>query len=250
MRIIKATIKPYSELLVRKHSPTGMSYSDYKNCLRWDFGFICPYCLRHESDLAEFGAGKANAIWLEHHQRQQERPDLINDYDNLLFCCRECNQNRARAPQEKDGAVLLRPDRTKWSTVFTISGTTIVPVDGSESSQYTHSTYKPNRPVKQRSRELRRGVVEKGLEILKNGPELLRLLRSAARKNPEKRREFMFQVNFHRQHLVDQWDNLKRYKAVPIDAPSTCHCAAQAEVIPELTENSTDISSHKPQGAA
>jgi hypothetical protein len=70
-------------------------YSDYTQnrlMLRQDFRFRCAYCLRHE-----FFLGGEAGCCIEHHRPVRgpyARPDLIADYNNLYWCCRECNENK------------------------------------------------------------------------------------------------------------------------------------------------------------
>jgi len=70
-------------------------YSDYRlyrPLLRHDFQFRCAYCLRHEYFLG----GEAGCA-IDHHQPMSgdyARPELIAEYTNLYWCCRECNENK------------------------------------------------------------------------------------------------------------------------------------------------------------
>ena len=68
------------------------SYSDYTRYrpqLRQDFLHRCAYCLRHEF----FVGGEAGCV-IDHHRPQGgafARPDLTSVYENLYWCCNECN---------------------------------------------------------------------------------------------------------------------------------------------------------------
>jgi hypothetical protein len=71
---------------------TYLNYTKYRPFLRQDFRFRCAYCLIHE-----FYLGGEAGCEIDHHRPQNgqwARPDLISVYENLYWCCRECNQNK------------------------------------------------------------------------------------------------------------------------------------------------------------
>ena len=68
---------------------TYTDYTRYRPFLRQDFLYRCAYCLRHEYFLG----GEAGCV-IDHHRPQgglYARPDLICVYENLYWCCNECN---------------------------------------------------------------------------------------------------------------------------------------------------------------
>lgn len=67
-------------------------YTDYRPLLRHDFQYRCAYCLMHE-----FFLGGEAGCCIDHHRPvngRYARPDLSADYNNLYWCCRECNENK------------------------------------------------------------------------------------------------------------------------------------------------------------
>lgn len=67
-------------------------YADYRPLLRQDFTYRCAYCLMHEYYL-----GGESGCCIDHHRPVHGlfgRPDLITNYTNLYWCCRECNENK------------------------------------------------------------------------------------------------------------------------------------------------------------
>ena len=71
---------------------TYTDYTRYRPFLRQDFRHRCVYCLRHE-----FFLGGEAGCEIDHHRPQRgssARPDLISVYENLYWCCVECNQNK------------------------------------------------------------------------------------------------------------------------------------------------------------
>jgi len=67
-------------------------YRSYRPLLRHDFKYRCAYCRCHEYFLG----GEAGCS-IDHHRPVSSpygRPDLIAEYENLYWCCRECNENK------------------------------------------------------------------------------------------------------------------------------------------------------------
>lgn len=93
----------YSEApLVRRHAPRG--YADYPSFLPWvrdDFGFRCVYCLHRERWVA-------GGFHLDHFLPVVQRPDLVTQYDNLLYCCSSCNLRKRDANVADPCHTLLR----------------------------------------------------------------------------------------------------------------------------------------------
>lgn len=74
---------------------TYADYLQYRPLLRRDFQHLCAYCLRHEF----FVGGEAGCCINHRHpvNGPYARPDLLSDYSNLYWCCRECNENKGDA---------------------------------------------------------------------------------------------------------------------------------------------------------
>jgi hypothetical protein len=71
----------------RRHGPQG--YADYSRFLPWlrdEFSFRCVYCLLRE----RWETGTA-FFHIDHFKPAPHRPDLVTDYDNLLYACVKCN---------------------------------------------------------------------------------------------------------------------------------------------------------------
>ena len=85
---------------------TYRDYTEYRALLRQDFRYRCAYCLTHEYFLG----GEAGCCIDHHHpiNGPHARPDLIADYSNLYWCCRECNENKSDiwpSPQEMEQGI-------------------------------------------------------------------------------------------------------------------------------------------------
>ena len=59
MKILPPQTKPPTSPIERRHRPRPVhgrqGYLKFRPCLRWDFGFTCPFCLMHESDFVRGG---------------------------------------------------------------------------------------------------------------------------------------------------------------------------------------------------
>ncbi|MES2788806.1 MAG: HNH endonuclease [Planctomycetota bacterium] len=94
---------------VRKHGPQGYSdYSAMKHWLRDEFTFRCVFCLDRET----FAADGYRRFACEHYLPKSTRPDLRNDYDNLLYACNRCNWKKSElevvSPEKLDFRTLLK----------------------------------------------------------------------------------------------------------------------------------------------
>lgn len=78
----------------RRHGPSGYSeYSSYKPWLRDEYDFRCVYCLAREAwDLNATSA--ASGFGVDHMRSQHDAPDEVTNYDNLCYCCNECNRQK------------------------------------------------------------------------------------------------------------------------------------------------------------
>jgi hypothetical protein len=73
----------------RRHGPAGYSaYESYRPWLEDEFAFRCIYCLNRK-------VWSPTNIWtIDHLISQDEDPNLVCDYDNLVFACQFCNQQK------------------------------------------------------------------------------------------------------------------------------------------------------------
>lgn len=78
----------------RKHGPTGYKqYESYRDWLRDEFSFRCVYSLVREQWISRPGN-----FDIDHFAPQVERPDLICEYDNLLYLAHTINLIRNKRP--------------------------------------------------------------------------------------------------------------------------------------------------------
>jgi hypothetical protein len=73
----------------RRHGPAGYAtYESYRPWLEDEFSFRCIYCLNRK-------VWSPTNIWaIDHLISQDEAPELECEYDNLVFACQFCNQQK------------------------------------------------------------------------------------------------------------------------------------------------------------
>jgi hypothetical protein len=75
-------------LVTRSTVPPGLKYSEYRQTLRHDFIYSCAYCTMSEAEA------QAIRFVIDHYEPRNARPDLIDDYENLMYSCDECNDRK------------------------------------------------------------------------------------------------------------------------------------------------------------
>ena len=111
MKILPPTTEPPPEPTRRRHEPAAGRYQTYRACLRWDFGFTCPFCLLHEADVVLHGAEGFGVFQIEHREPQHSEAgrELVDRYENVLYICVLCNRSRWDRPvQDAQGRELAR----------------------------------------------------------------------------------------------------------------------------------------------
>jgi HNH endonuclease len=75
----------------RRHGPQGYAhYSQYRDWLRDEFRFRCVFCL-----VREQWTQCKSLFDIDHWEPRALKPNLENDYDNLLYSCRTCNSDKS-----------------------------------------------------------------------------------------------------------------------------------------------------------
>jgi 5-methylcytosine-specific restriction endonuclease McrA len=168
MKILPPSTQPWSEVLVRRHQPLRNFRAERRRqCLRWEFGFTCAFCLTHESDLAFCGAEGTGLTAIEHFVPRSVDPGRLHDYSNLFYICYSCNRARGRQPvEEKLGRRLLNPCEAVWAAHFERVGNRLEPLD--ENARYTEKLYKLNSGAKMQIRAARDRSSRQGLSISKS----------------------------------------------------------------------------------
>lgn len=159
-------------LVTRSNPPPVKDYTEYRPVLRRDFVWSCAYCTTTEAE------SMAVNFTIDHYEPKASRPDLVNDFRNLMYACNACNILKAgRVPTAEGRAAgyrFYRADEDYREDHFRLSDLELKPV--SNTGSYTIDAIDLNRPSLQRIRSLRRRLrhcaqlVSAGVMALKNFP--------------------------------------------------------------------------------
>ena len=148
----------------RRHSPEG-AYGTYRDCIRGDFGFTCPFCLLHESDLTSLGVEGLALTWIEHLLLKSTEGEA-DRYGNCVYACQMCNRARGRTASVcSDGAQLLDPTGVGWADHFERQDDRLSPRPGDADAGYTWLAYDIDDARKVHARARRRQDVEQAWEL-------------------------------------------------------------------------------------
>ncbi len=224
----------------RRHRPRPSSrWTSYRSCLRWDFGFTCVFCLLHEADL--FGGQPGEGLGgttIEHRITRSSDASHENEYENCLYACRFCNRSRSAKPLRRHDARLLDPTRDAWGKHFSVVEDRLRSADGDADAEYTHEAYALDDPRKVERRRARRELISDRQRLLtrldNELAELLGLAGKARRHSLRLFGEILQEIRHLRGDAQRALRDLKRYAAVPSDAPEACRChSSRNHSIPE-----------------
>lgn len=111
-----ATDSRDTALVRRSEVPPDKPYKEYKRWLRHDFIYSCAYCTMSEAEA------RAIRFTIDHYEPIKIRPELADAYNNLMYCCDECNKRKGdRCPPpgaRAAGIRFFRPDSDYWQDHF------------------------------------------------------------------------------------------------------------------------------------
>ncbi|MGJ4881519.1 HNH endonuclease [Bradyrhizobium sp. HKCCYLRH3097] len=159
-------------LIRRSVVEPGKRYPDYRQTLRHDFYHACAYCTIMEYEAQSIG------MVIDHYEPQKARPDLTNDYDNLMYACSVCNERKSdRYPPpeaRRDGRRFFRPDHDAREEHFSREGLLLEPL--SEVGKYSISALHLNRAMLLKLRDIRKrasnceALISHGISALRSLP--------------------------------------------------------------------------------
>lgn len=226
MQVLPPEIRPPARAIKRRHNPKRGDYSTYRPCLRWDFGFVCGWCLLHEADYAPVRGSTAGlgVFWIEHKAPRSTAASQENEYSNCYYACARCNRARLAKPvTDRRGRKLLDPCTAAWRDHFLLDADHLRPVADDRDAQYTHEAYDIDDPGKVERRRIRREVVSSRLEALVELAECLdQALFLSAR--PENRARALQIALVIRRQMANAKADLAHFRAIPSDSPTGCRC--------------------------
>jgi hypothetical protein len=150
------TVTGANELVVRSDVPPALPFGDYRKFLRKDFVYSCAYCSMSECEA------QAIRFTIDHYEPQASRPDLRDDYQNLMYCCEECNLLKGdRSPPtlaRAAGYRFFRPDNDNFQDHFERAGVRLNPK--SPVGDYSITALGLNRLSLRRLRAIRERLTE------------------------------------------------------------------------------------------
>lgn len=247
MRILPPQLVPWRIAIERRHSPPPAhgryGYRSYRQCLRWDFGFTCPFCLCHESDFVPRGAEGLGITQVEHFVPVSHDAESANAYTNCFYICQYCNQDRNAAStiDPEDGRRLLNPCNDVWEEHFASEGDTLKPRAESGDAAYTHAVYDVDDPRKIEMRRFRRETIRDCMSLIERGQAVLDRLLERALQTREP--ALVDEAKLIEDALRRAWQELETFKVVPRDARSSCPCDGEElyEVPWALQEQTIEI---------
>lgn len=233
MKILPPQTQLPANPTIRRHNPKPTRrWALYRACLRWDFGFTCPFCMLHEADLfGGMGGEGLGGVTVEHRIPRSEDDSWAGDYSNCLLACAFCNRARSNRPIRHGERRLLDPTEDSWANHFVISEDRIEPVMDDPHATYTYESYDLNDNRKVLRRQKRRRLIQSRLKILLfMKEELNQLLELAERErttNPQAFSRHLQLIKGVRAQCLAALSDLARYAAIPHDAPASCRCETE-----------------------
>jgi hypothetical protein len=152
----KAVTNRDLRLIARSKVPVRAKYLEYRQELRYDFFYSCAYCT-----MSEFEA-QSIRMTIDHYEPRNARPDLENDYGNLMYACSLCNERKSdRCPppeSRNDGRRFFRPDSDVREEHFTREDIVLEPL--SKVGEFSIAMLDLNRAVLLRLRKIRKRIAE------------------------------------------------------------------------------------------
>lgn len=228
--ILPPRISPATSVTQRRHQPKpSEDYRKYRNCLRWEFGFTCPFCLQHELDIVAHGAEGFGLFSIDHRRPQKTHPHLKTSYANCVYVCQRCNRAKSiSACVDSQGRELLCPTEVVWSDHFLMTEDEFICAKPNDrDAAYTVEVYRPNEPKKLEGRRRRRRDME-GRKLASQRArdrekEVLAILSKGTlpADTQKKLLDLAQQLSSDRRTTEKK---LRASQAVPPDAPKTCRC--------------------------
>lgn len=184
-KTLPATVQQLKPAVTRSIVPAGKKYPEYKKQLRRDFLFSCAYCTMTEAEA------QAIRFTIDHYEPKSARPDLENEYTNLMYACDQCNTLKGPRRAINADRRFFRADEDIRKDHFEIAGDWVEGI--TEAGRFTAAAVDLNRPTLMHIRELRRRLFDSD-EYVNEGIAAL-LSFPIDRLQPEDRAQALIAVN-------------------------------------------------------
>lgn len=254
-KVLPPTTLPARAPMQRRHSPTKKNreggYKEYRECLRWEFGFSCAFCLLHEADLATHPdlTKRGGNFETEHLTPQSVDPSRANDYDNCVNACNACNRARSNKLNGPEGQKIIDPVSVAWAEQFDVVGDRLVPK--TEDAKCTsEQVYRINERHKVELRQLRREAISQALEYIVKAPLKIQECDNEARRYANSDEAALRQKAVREHGVAELWRRelqrsrrtLQHYRIVPITARAPCRCGERnPELPPYLADQAIEV---------
>lgn len=136
------------------------------------------------------------------------------------------------------------PTKESWAAAFVVEGDRLKPISDNPNAEYTHRMYQLDDPRKVERRRLRRELITDRLRLLAQWEsEIVAVLQAAAfllHRDPRRLGEILEEVRDLRASARRAFQDLRRYAAIPTDAPRSCRCPTPPVFsLPEEVEQQT-----------
>lgn len=231
MKILPEVTVPSAIPMTRNHTPkeskAAKGYQKYRQCLRWEFGFTCAFCLVHETDWTCIRVTERTGLFsVEHVLPQSTNKGKASKYGNCVLACRSCNTARRDKSVHRNGAKLLDPTTVPWGSHFLAEDDCLKPLTGDKDAKYTHEAYRIDDSLKVDCRAERRNRICQCVDVLQRFPDVIAYLTSRAREkaSPAEVSEVLQHIEKLEKHMENAKHDLEKLAAIPRDHARECAC--------------------------
>lgn len=234
---------PPNEPQARRHAPIKGRYRSYRECVLWDFGFSCAYCLLTQTDFSSSGfeAVKRWSLQIDHVLPRATHPARADDYSNCVLACSNCNLYKSDTETGSSSARLLNPTADAWGAHFDARGDELTP--RSDSATLTAERLQINSDFKRTLRRTRATEVRETLvKIQEHRARLVSqrftVLNVLADPNltDERRAVLAGTIDSLEAAITDQVASLQRWTLV-LGGVADCRCAPPSAKLPSWIDN-------------
>jgi uncharacterized protein (TIGR02646 family) len=196
---------------IKKRIQTPPYFSNYKlynEFLRKEFNYCCAYC-----NICEPEIGGSQSFHIDHYQPKIKFPENCNNYSNLFYSCRYCNQYKGQFwPTEEQfqlGKFILNPCEHDVEDHFEHSE--IIWKAKSPTGFWNLEKLRLNSQERQRRRKARFTIIQLIQELQLQGMQLKKILEKSIESHASNKEEIENDLN----KIEDRINTLKQMISGP-----------------------------------